>query len=104
MSDTPRTDANTIRIEFCDGPFNSLVYVPVEFSQTLERELAAVKAERDNLMAQRESFAETLEAVLPALESASGLRREHFPAMGSSLTANETAALWMARAINEKPL
>lgn len=49
MSDTPRTDANTIRIEFGDGPFKSVTYVPVEFSKTLERALAAVTAERNKL-------------------------------------------------------
>ena len=46
-TDTPRTDDNTIRIEFSDGPFQNVVYVTVEFSKTLERELTAVTAELD---------------------------------------------------------
>ena len=49
MSATPRTDAHTIQIEFTDGPFKSVTYVPVEFSKTLERELATSTAEREKL-------------------------------------------------------
>ena len=39
MSETPRTDANHIHLEFSEGPFKTIDYVPVETARQLEREL-----------------------------------------------------------------
>jgi hypothetical protein len=47
MSDTPRTDEAEIRC--IDEPVEGLGMVEVDFARQLERELAAVTAERDRL-------------------------------------------------------
>ena len=51
-----------------------------------------------------ESLQETLEAVIPALEKASGLKADDFRKHTvGTLTPDEVAALWLARCILEKP-
>lgn len=85
MSDTPRTDGKIMVNQIGHGPFAAYLaaghsIVKADFARQLERELN-----------------ETVDALVPALECASGLKRTDF--------ADQTtthAALWMARAIMEK--
>lgn len=61
MSDTPRTDAETMRDEYDHvdtefGPFAPPVTVGVDFARQLERELAEVTKQRDELMKSIRSF------------------------------------------------
>ncbi len=47
---------------------------------------------------------DVLADVIPALERASGLKAEEFPVpSASAFSQNEWSALWLARAILEKP-
>lgn len=78
-----------------DGGIN--VYVRASTARQLERELAAVNAEVTRMK-------ETLSDILPALERASGCSAKDLARPGNALTADEVAALWMARAIMEGEL
>lgn len=73
------------------------LFVSQDQLAALERELAAVNAEVTRMK-------ETLSDILPALERASGCSAKDLARPGNALTADEVAALWMARAIMEGEL
>ena len=82
VSDTPRTDASAFGTD--DESLNRLFgirelpryVVPVDFARILERELAAVTAERDVLKADLCTFAVDMERQLAAVTADLEFRRE----------------------------
>jgi hypothetical protein len=72
----------------------------------LELELAEAHAQAYAYISEGHRTKDTLATVIPALEAVSGLKademRDNCPA-DIELTRNEWAALWMARAILERP-
>ena len=60
--------------------------------------------ERDAYFSEAQRTKETLAEIIPALERASGLNADQFRSLvQGDMTPDEVAALWMARAILEKP-
>lgn len=70
-----------------------------------ETKLNDAVRERDAYFSEACRTKETLSSVIPALEKATGLNADDFRKLcpGTELTPDETAALWLARAIMEKP-
>lgn len=66
-------------------------------------ELETALRDRDAYFAEAARVKDTLAAVIPALEKASGLKADDFRkhCAGAELTPDETAALWLSRAILE---
>jgi len=65
--------------------------------------MSTTATQRDNYFSELSRVKETLAEIIPALERASGLKAADFYGLGNELSNDETAALWMARAIMEKP-
>ena len=103
MSDTPRTDAAAFPVMTWPSGDNPMV-VRADFARQLERELDASNVQAYAFIAECHRTKDTLEAIIPALEAASGLNADEMRANcpDIELTRDEWAALWMARAILER--